>query len=254
MKAGILVVGLALFGAVLWTSGVLTPAARNLLITEISAMPLGNGGAAAVLTIENQGQPDTLMGVSSTMADAHFQSADLGLPIPVGKSSLALDAAHVMLMNPVTQLEDGTLIPLTLSFETAGEVSAKARFKVPEPGSMAAHMAMGHGGMMHTATNAPVPTLALSATQDGNGWTAQITTENFTFAEDLQDGDHVPGTGHGHIYVGDVKLGRVFSDSFAIGALPKGEHQLRVTLNTNDHRAYAVDGQPISAETIITVD
>lgn len=245
---------LAVLGVALWTSGALTPAARHLLITDVSASPIGDGGAAAVLTTENQGQPDTLTGVSSTMGHAQFQSADRGLPIPAGTSSLALDAAHIMIMNQETPLEDGTLIPLTLSFATAGEVSAKARFTIPEPGSMAAHMAMGHGGMMHDVTDAPAPTLALSVTADGDGWTAQITTENFTFAEELQDGDHVPGTGHGHIYVGDVKLGRVFSDSFAIGALPKGEHQLRVTLNTNDHRAYAVDGQPIVAETIITVD
>jgi hypothetical protein len=133
-------------------------------------------------------------------------------------------------------------------------VSLKARFAVPEPGSMAAHMAMGHGATMHEVTDAPKPILALAVAPDGDGWTAQITTENFTFSEDLQDGAHVPGTGHGHIYLGDMKLGRVFSSSYSIGALPKGEHALRVTLNTNDHRAYAVDGQPLVAETIIVVD
>ena len=99
-----------------------------------------------------------------------------------------------------------------------------------------------------------VPEISLSVTQEGPGWRVSLQTRHFAFDEANMGKDHTPGTGHGHIYVGDMKLGRVFSDSFAIGALPKGAHQLRVTLNTNDHRAYAVDGQPITTETMITVD
>jgi len=64
----------------------------------------------------------------------------------------------------------------------------------------------------------------------------------------------VPGIGHGHIYAGSVKLGRVFDNSYQIGALPKGEHTIRVSLNTNNHRAYAVDGQPLEATATIVVD
>ncbi len=254
MKVGIIGIALAVIAAVLWTSGVLTPAARNLLITEVSASPLANGGAAGVLTIENEGVPDRLIGVHSTMADVRFHNADRGLPVPLGKSSLALDAAHIMIAPTDVPLEDGTLVPLTLRFEAAGDVTAKARFTRPEPGSMAAHMAMGHSGMQHDVTQAPFPTVALSVSAHDQGWIAQIDAENFTFSEEMQDGDHVGGTGHGHIYIGDMKLGRVFSDSYSIGALPKGQHLLRVTLNTNDHRAYVVDGTPVSAEAIITVD
>lgn len=253
VKAGFFVLGVALVGAAFWVSGVLTPPARHLLITNATASPMA-GGAAAVLTIDNQGAPDKLVDVTSTLGNTSFHNADRGLPIRTGTSSLALDAAHIMIAPTEAGFDDGALLPLTLRFETAGEVSVKARFSVPEPGSKAAHMAMGHGAMLQNVTTGPLPTLDMRVTQSESGWTAQIITENFSFSEDLQDGDHVPGVGHGHIYLGDMKLGRVFSESFGIGALPKGTHLLRVTLNTNDHRTYAVKGQPLAAEAIIQVD
>ena len=244
----------AAIGVALWFSGLLTPPSRHLLITGASASPAANEGTAAVLSIDNQGAPDKLVGVRSSLGDAWFQNADHGLPIPTGTSSLALDGAHIIVVPSEAVLEDGALVPLTLDFEAAGEVSVKARFEMPEPGSMAAHMAMGHGAMKHEVIAAPLPTVSLSVVPNGQGWTARIQTENFTFSEALQDSDHVPGTGHGHIYIGAMKLGRIFSRTYDIGALPKGQHLLRVTLNTNDHRSYVVDGNPVEAEAIIAVD
>ncbi len=254
MKAGILVVVVAVGAVALWMSGVLTTTARHLLISNVSAGPMGSGGIAAVLTIDNQGEPDRLLKVSSGAGDAQFLNANRGLPIRVGTSSLARDAAHVMILSVTEQPKDGTLIPLTLRFEKAGEVSVKARYAVPAPGTAAAHAAMGHGMTMEDVTDGPAPTLGLKIERGEAGWVAHIAAQNFTFSQELQDGDHVPGTGHGHIYLGDMKLGRVFSDRYQIGVLPSGKHLVRVTLNTNDHRAYAVDGQPISVQAIIEVD
>ena len=39
-----------------------------------------------------------------------------------------------------------------------------------------------------------------------------------------------------------------------IGALPKGSHDIRVTLNTNDHRPYMGPDGPVMATTVIVVD
>lgn len=252
MKAAFLVVAVAATGAALWFSGVFSPPAHNLLITQSTASPMGNG-AAAVLTIDNQGAPDQLVAVSSPTATVMLHGADADLPIQTGTSSLAMDAAHIMI-RAETPFEDGALIPVTLTFANAGDTSVKIRYVTPDPGSMAAHEAMGHGAMLHDVGDRPRPTVSLSAEQVENGWLARIETTNFTFSEALQDGDHVDGAGHGHIYLGGMKLGRVFADSYSIGALPSGQHILRVSLNTNDHRAYAVDGTPVEAETIITVD
>ncbi|WP_299726540.1 hypothetical protein [uncultured Tateyamaria sp.] len=252
MKAAFLFVAIAAIVCALWFSGLLTAPAQNLLITQSRAFPMGDG-AAAVLTIDNQGAPDQLVSVSSPSYAVTLQNAEGGLPIQTGTSSLATDAAHIMI-NASSAFEDGTLIPITLTFAEAGNTNIKVRYTALEPGSKEAHMPKGHGAMQHDVSDAPHPSLSLSVEQVDNGWTARIETANFTFSETMQDGDHIAGTGHGHIYLGGMKLGRVFGDSYSIGALPSGQHVLRVSLNTNDHRAYVVDGNPVAAETIITVD
>ena len=253
MKAGILVVALALLGAGLWFAGFLTPAASHIQITHALLQPGMGGQVNAVLTIENQGAPDELIAVASPDGDVALRNAEIGLPIITGVSSLAMDAAHIR-VTPAEPLEDGALFPLALTFAQAGEVQIRALYASPEPGSMAAHAAMGHTMMHEPAADEATPTLALQTRPTETGWIAEIAVEHFIFSEELQDGDHVPGHGHGHIYVGGMKLGRVFSDSFAIGPLPPGTHTVRVTLNTNDHRAYAVEGEAIEALATIAVD
>ena len=254
MKAGIIVaVGVAI-GVALWAGGSLKPVASEILISNASATPMPNGTIVATLTIENQGTPDRLVGVSSTLSSAHFHDGSLGLPVPIGTSSLASDSAHIMIMPPETPVEDGTLIPIALQFETAGEVRLKARLSTPEPGSMAAHDAMGHGAMVLEIVEAPFPAVSVSAVPQGDGWMVQIDVQNFNFSEAMQDEEHVPGTGHGHVYLGGIKLGRVFDKTYDIGPLPPGQHRLRVSLNTNDHRTLSTNGKPVVAETIIEVD
>lgn len=254
MKAGFLLVAVAVIAVAVWMSGALTPPARHMLITNATAMPMMNGTTGTVLTIENEGQPDILRSVRSSVVKARLVNAGNGLPIQTGKSSLDFEASHILIDAPESPFEEGQLIPVTLTFDEAGDVSVKLRFATPDPQSMQAHMAMGHGTMVQNVSPDEGPTLMLSAMQNDSGWVAQIKATNFTFSEELQDSEHVPGTGHGHIYLGGMKLGRVFGDTFALGQLPPGKHVLRVTLNTNDHRAYVVDGQPVAAESIIEVD
>ncbi len=251
MKAGILLAIIAGLAATLWFGGVLQPAARDILISQATATPSLNGEVAVVLTIENQGEPDRILSVESVAGPAHFQDAQDGLPVRTGTSSLAQDAAFVRLTPTDAVIEDGALLPITLMFESAGPVSIKARFNPPEPGDADV---MGHGSLNHVVASGPYPSISLTAEETNDGWLARITTENFTFSEAEQDGDHIPGHGHGHIYVSGMKLGRIFSDTFTIGALPAGEHILRVTLNTNNHLSYVVNDQPLMAETVITVD
>ncbi|MEJ6405080.1 hypothetical protein [Yoonia sp. 2307UL14-13] len=253
MKAGILAVAVATLGVALWLGDFLTPPAGDMRIGDAVVHPGMGGQVNAVLTIQNDGAPDELLSVASPDARVALQNADEGLPIQTGGSSLSMDGAYISVSSNAP-LEDGALLPLTLSFAKAGDVNISARYMTPEPGSMEAHMAMGHAMMLEPAAGEPIPAIALTVTPSDAGWTAQIETENFTFAEELQDSGHVPGTGHGHIYAGSVKLGRVFGNTYRIGALPKGEHTIRVSLNTNNHRSYAVDGQPVEATATITVD
>ena len=101
----------------------------------------------------------------------------------------------------------------------------------------------------------PVPELKLKVYEaaDGTGWAVELAPRNFRFAADLVDGEHVAGTGHGHLYLNGLKLGRLFSKSVRIGVLPAGKHLVRVTLNTNNHKAYMANGKVVSATAPIVV-
>jgi hypothetical protein len=80
-----------------------------------------------------------------------------------------------------------------------------------------------------------------------SGWNLHFETDNFTFAPESASGDHVEGEGHAHLYVDGVKITRLYATDYYIGELSEGEHTITVTLNTNDHQDYAVDGEVVEA-------
>jgi hypothetical protein len=81
----------------------------------------------------------------------------------------------------------------------------------------------------------------------------RIRTQNFRFAPDKISADPVPGEGHGHVYVDDVMISRALSGWYHIPKLEPGEHTVLVTLNWNDHKEYAVNGESVSATQTIEV-
>ena len=107
------------------------------------------------------------------------------------------------------------------------------------------HSAQGHAhGVLEVADD--VPRLAVALMPDASsGWNVHLQVNNFVFAPTLANGPHRPGTGHAHVYVDGVKLARVYAPWFHLPALGPGEHRIRFVLNTNDHREYAHQGQPI---------
>ncbi|RKF14657.1 hypothetical protein D6850_07170 [Roseovarius spongiae] len=111
---------------------------------------------------------------------------------------------------------------------------------------------MGHGALVEAGT--PAPTLTLHVLPDGaQSRNLHLVTTDFTFAPERVNGPHVPGEGHAHVYVNGVKQPRVYAPYVHLDALARGTHDIRVTLNANDHRLLAVDGAPIMAETRITI-
>lgn len=229
-----------------------SPGKSAILVENIVASSHGGGLIGVTMDIRNEGTPDMLVSVSSPDAEmALVKSADIrGAPIPGGATvSLVMEGAHVMLGKMRGEMDEGRLIPLVLEFEQAGAIAAKARF-----GKMAMmHDGMAMDGMSEMGMDYPVPegepapSLSLSAEARDEGWTVAVAVENFTFSREQADGPHAPGVGHGHLYVGGVKLGRVYENEATIPALPQGRHLVRVTLNTNDHRVYLVDGEPVTA-------
>jgi copper(I)-binding protein len=126
----------------------------------IQAMP-GGPTAAAFMVIHNHGgPPDRLIDVRSDIAartELHTHAADAdgvmrmirveeGFDLPTdGEILLQRGGDHVMFMGVTGPLAEGQVIPLTLVFETAGEVLIDV---VVDPGHMG-DGAMDHGEMDH---------------------------------------------------------------------------------------------------------
>ena len=99
----------------------------------------------------------------------------------------------------------------------------------------------------------PVPTLEATVKGDvESGWDVIVTiSDGFTFGS-ASTVDHVPGEGHGHIYVDGRLLQMIFEPQVHISSLELGTRRIKVTLSANDHVDYVVGGEPLGAA--ISVD
>lgn len=262
MKAAKPVVAIAILIAVAAAAYVLVSRAvqTDLLLTDVTAAPIkdAQGRVGVFMTIHNTGGPDRLISARSIVAQRarlDHAVADAGLAIPAdSEPSLAPDGAFILMDGMGGELQDGRMIPLTLRFETAGEFRTQARLVAPQSTGNASEFGLlGLGDICTVEDGEPAPKIAIEVEPDGDGWIVRVLTEEFAFRPDLVDGLHVPGTGHGHLYLGGLKLQRLYEPEARIGALPSGKHEVRVTLNTNDHRAYVIDDLPVSATAEIIV-
>lgn len=88
---------------------------------------------------------------------------------------------------------------------------------------------------------------------DTGGWNLYLKLEHFVFAPEACGQAHVEGQGHAHLYIDNKKAARLYGPWYHIAGLPPGEHELRITLNSNDHRVYMVNGMPISSSRRLNV-
>lgn len=261
LRVGIALLVLAGGAFAFWFFSTPQPSLVTLSDARATVHEMGGTEAVAVaVSINNQGGPDRILRAASPEAQRamlHGVTDARGAPVPAGGSpSFSLDGAHIMLMAIEGDLANGRLIPLTITFENAGDVTTKATLIAGAQG-----MVMS-GGMNHVMDPAmgmevpadKAPTIGVSAAPDGDGWRIRATVGRFRFAPDAMDGEHVPGEGHGHLYVGGLKMMRMTAPEALIGALPPGRHEVRVTLNTNNHMAYRTDAGPVSAVTFIEVE
>lgn len=95
------------------------------------------------------------------------------------------------------------------------------------------------------------PSLSVEVTEDPlSGWNLHVLTEAFQFTPKNAGATHVVNEGHAHVYVDGIKIARLYGNWMHIAALPDAA-EISVTLNTNDHRTYSVDGKAISAAVVI---
>ncbi|HBS49256.1 MAG TPA: hypothetical protein DEA05_03820 [Rhodobacteraceae bacterium] len=231
----------------------------GLRLSSATAAPIEGaapGTLGVFLTIETGDRPDRLLSVASPAAASVRLEGPTATPAIAAGSATALapDGAFLRLTG-VEGGADGQMIPVSLTFERAGTHSVQARLVAPQAQGEAPRLGLfGLGEICRVGEGEPAPRLSLRAAPEGDGWRVVVEAEEFEFTEHLLDGPHIPGTGHGHLYLDGLKLGRLYVPEATIGALPPGDHEIRVTLNTNDHRAYVVGETPVSASTTVIVD
>lgn len=226
--------------------GVTSKRPDHITLSAGSASQMGtNGMFMATLDISNDGPADRLLSVSSPEAPGirlvNPAGHDAALVVPgKGKAQLAMDGAHMMLRADPAAFPAGAFLPVALTFEHAGEVVARLQNTGPS--------SMRHGAA-DGVSEAPAPSVKLDwVTPPGpEGGTMRLNIENLEVASVPDGTPHVPGEGHAHAYLNGLKLGRLYEETFEIGALLPGDYRLTVSVNTHDHRPYLVEGAPVQA-------
>lgn len=110
-------------------------------------------------------------------------------------------------------------------------------------------------GHDHGATESEVHLgVGIDTLVDGNGGViVEITTDGWRWAPKNVNGEPVAGEGHAHVYVDGVKVGRAYGPTQYVNPLEPGSHQIRITLNANDHSEMTVGGFPVEASEMILV-
>ena len=99
------------------------------------------------------------------------------------------------------------------------------------------------------------PSLYLSVQPyDSYGWVVIYNANNFTFNAENASSQHIQGEGHGHLYVNDVKIARLYGEPYYLRDLNMGANTIRITLNTNNHLSYVSNGAAIEKNVEIVVE
>ena len=164
----------------------------------------------------------------------------------MAKKKATAEAQQKMIVIVIVALLLGWVFGYLIGATTADEDSASSTSETSD--SLDSHK---HD--LYEVSAEEAPTIVVAADQDAlGGWNVTLVTDNFTFTpEDVNEADEL-GTGHAHIWVDGEKIGRVYSNNYHLGSLGEGDHEITVTLNTNMHKDYAVDGEPVRASIEVT--
>ena len=257
MRASIVVAiaALSLVAVILLWRG-LTPA-DPVGLSGVQAEPvLGEEGTVQVfLTMETGDFPDVLISAESPAAETVEIISPAGksqLTIPARSTpSLSGDGAYLRLTGIEGEVSAGRLIPVTLTFLRSGDLSVRARVGENDD-PHAKHRAMA---AMADDPDGPVPQMTLALEPAANGATlVRLEVENFTFDPGSDTPEHVPGHGHGHLYLDGLKLQRMYTSEALIGALPQGDYEVKVELNSNLHVPYRDTNGPVAATARLVVE
>lgn len=100
-----------------------------------------------------------------------------------------------------------------------------------------------------------LPALELVAASDGPGAIAlKASVSGMDLVPVETQREHQPGEGHLHVVVNGLSVAMIAEENYRITGLTNGSHVVDVTLSSNDHRTYVVDGKPIGSTATVVVE
>lgn len=271
MNMRYLAIGVVVVAAVVFATLRLTDQPQNLTVSGAHLTLDKDDPTQAVLsfTLESLVAHDQVLGVVSEDGDVktavNGAEAETALVVPTkGRAIFSSDGVFFDVTRSTAFEADETVV-FSIETKTAGTIQMVSR--VVEAGGMkmtdgaddtakSAMSGMDHSGHVMVPGDAPAPELQLTVAPDESGWSVTLEPENFEFFLP-QDPDamvpHVLGQGHAHLYLNGVKLQRLYGETATIGDLPAGVYTVRVSLNSNDHRAYMAKGKLVEATAELVV-
>jgi hypothetical protein len=117
-----------------------------------------------------------------------------------------------------------------------------------------------HGNEMHShqkleiPAGQPIPSVKLIVRPDAmKGWNLEVQVTNFRFAPERVNTTSNPAEGHAHLFIDGKKITRLYGPWYYLPDLEPGQHEIKVSLNTNTHETLVSKGQPIEAIAIVQV-
>jgi len=98
------------------------------------------------------------------------------------------------------------------------------------------------------------PSVRIHVEADGaGGATVEAVVDGLDLVLADPPADHRPGEGHLHVSVDGTTFAMTADTSIRLTDLVDGHHQVAVSLSTNDHRDYLLDGSPIGDSAMVVV-
>ena len=110
-----------------------------------------------------------------------------------------------------------------------------------------------HGGEGREWDGASDPIVTLTVSGDATeGWLIRADVEGFTLTE-FDATEAAPGEGHLHLFIDGQLVSMMYESEYLLEDLTPGDHQIMVTLSTNDHLEYLINGEPVMAVQTVAV-
>lgn len=111
-----------------------------------------------------------------------------------------------------------------------------------------------HHKTVEISPGQPVPSVDLVVHQDTKkGWNLEVKVTNFRFAPENVNTTAKPGEGHAHLSANGQKITRLYSNWYYLEKLPPGKNRITVSLNTNTHEGFIVNGKLVQDTEIIDI-